>query len=110
MRAYFLEAKFSLRHLVAMALSDVDTSNTETFTDACARDPVLVTLRPRVHVEPDGPTDEGTPGAIVLADGRTVSIAHDVGGARDRVGRRAAGRDAGRGPSGHRIRIAPLES
>jgi 2-methylcitrate dehydratase PrpD len=73
-----LEAKFSFRHLVAMTLSDVDTSNTESFTDASARDEGLVALRQRVHVEPDGPPQAGTPVEVVLLDGRTLSIAHDV--------------------------------
>ena len=73
-----LEAKFSLRHLVAMALSDVDTANTESFTDACARDAALVTLRQRVEVEADGPDRAGTPVDVVLRDGATLRIAHDV--------------------------------
>jgi 2-methylcitrate dehydratase PrpD len=73
-----LAAKFSLRHLVAMALSDVDTANTESFTDECACDPDLVALRRRVDVEPDGPDRAGTPVDVILRDGATLRIAHDV--------------------------------
>jgi 2-methylcitrate dehydratase PrpD len=73
-----LEAKFSLRHLAAMTLSDVDTSNTASFTDASAADDDLVRLRRRVVVEPDGPDRGGTPVEVALHDGRSVSIAHDV--------------------------------
>jgi 2-methylcitrate dehydratase PrpD len=86
-----LEAKFSLRHLVAMALSDVDTANTDSFTDACARDTGLVSLRQRVDVEPDGPDRAGTPVDVVLRDGATLRIAHDVSvPATDLDGQRAA--------------------
>jgi 2-methylcitrate dehydratase PrpD len=73
-----LEVKFSLGHLVAMTLSDVDTSNAESFTDSSAVDAGLIRLRQRVDVVQDGPDAEGTPVDIVLRDGRTVSIAHDV--------------------------------
>jgi 2-methylcitrate dehydratase PrpD len=73
-----LEAKFSLRHLVAMTLSDVDTSSTGSFTDACARDADLVRLRQRVEVAEDGPMQSGTPVDVVLLDGRTLNAAQDV--------------------------------
>ena len=86
-----LAAKFSLRHLVAMTLSDVDTANADSFTDACARDADLVRLRQRVEVAPDGPLQSGTPVDVVLLDGRTVSAAHDVNTpATDLDGQRAA--------------------
>jgi len=73
-----LEAKFSLRHLVAMTLSDVDTSSTGSFTDACARDTDLVRLRQRVEVAEDGPNQSGTPVDVLLLDGRTLNAAQDV--------------------------------
>jgi 2-methylcitrate dehydratase PrpD len=73
-----LEAKFSLRQLAAMTLSDVDTSNTASFTDASAADDALVRLRQRVVVEPDGPDRGGTPVEVLLRDGRSVAIAYDV--------------------------------
>jgi 2-methylcitrate dehydratase PrpD len=73
-----LETKFSLRHLAAMTLSDVDTSSADSFTDACAHDPELVRLRQRVRVEADGPDRAGTPVDVALLDGRQLSIAFDV--------------------------------
>jgi 2-methylcitrate dehydratase PrpD len=86
-----LEAKFSLRHLAAMTLSDVDTSSTASFTDESARDELLVRLRQRVVVEPDGPERGGTPIQVRLRDGRSVEIACDVSvPATDLDGQRAS--------------------
>jgi len=47
-----LETKFSLRHTVAMALAGIDTSSMASYDDASAADPLLSTLRERIHVEP----------------------------------------------------------
>lgn len=46
-----LEAKFSLRHTVAMALAGVDTADMASYSDSAANDPALASLRERVHVE-----------------------------------------------------------
>jgi 2-methylcitrate dehydratase PrpD len=73
-----LQSKFSLNQLAAMTLSDVDTSNAASFTDESAQDPALVSVRQRVQVRADGPNQGATPVDVVLRDGRTLSIAHDV--------------------------------
>lgn len=46
-----LEAKFSLRHTVAMALAGVDTAGLDSFSDDAVRRPDVVALRERVAVE-----------------------------------------------------------
>ncbi|WP_300517820.1 MmgE/PrpD family protein [Aliiroseovarius sp.] len=48
-----LEVKFSYAHVAAMALSGVPTGALQSFSDAVARDPALVTLAARVRVEAD---------------------------------------------------------
>jgi 2-methylcitrate dehydratase PrpD len=73
-----LEVKFSLRHTGALALSGIDTAAIDTFSDATARDDVLVALRRRIDVVVDRRGGGPTPVDVVLADGRTLSLAHDV--------------------------------
>jgi len=46
-----LEAKFSLRHTVAMAMAGIDTSDLASYSDASAADPLLAALRERIDVE-----------------------------------------------------------
>jgi 2-methylcitrate dehydratase PrpD len=46
-----LEAKFSLRHTVAMALAGVDTAGLDSFSDEAVHAPEVAALRERVHVE-----------------------------------------------------------
>jgi 2-methylcitrate dehydratase PrpD len=46
-----LEAKFSLRHVVAMALAGLDTANLANYSDESTNEPVLTGLRDRVQVE-----------------------------------------------------------
>jgi 2-methylcitrate dehydratase PrpD len=46
-----LEAKFSLRHTVAMVLGGIDTTDTASYSDTATNDPALTCLRQRVHVE-----------------------------------------------------------
>lgn len=46
-----LEAKFSLRHTVAMALAGIDTADMASYSDSATNDPALARLRERVHVE-----------------------------------------------------------
>ncbi|MEO0936735.1 MAG: MmgE/PrpD family protein [Pseudomonadota bacterium] len=48
-----LGAKFSYRHVIAMAAHGHSTADITAFTDACATDPALVSFRDRVHVTPD---------------------------------------------------------
>ena len=45
-----LEAKFSLRHTVAMALAGVDTAGLDAFSDEAVRAPEVAALRERVQV------------------------------------------------------------
>lgn len=47
-----LEAKFSVRHLVAMALLGRDTTDHAAFTDALAADPEIGAVRQRITAEP----------------------------------------------------------
>ncbi|MEM7506718.1 MAG: MmgE/PrpD family protein [Pseudomonadota bacterium] len=47
-----LEVKFSVRHLVAMAILDRDTTDPHAYDADLARDPDLVTLSGRIDVEP----------------------------------------------------------
>src|SRR3954469_16381218 len=46
-----LEAKFSLRQTVAMALTGVDTANLDSFNDAVTQDPRIRTLREKVDID-----------------------------------------------------------
>ena len=46
-----LEAKFSVRHTVAMALEGIDTADIASFTDAATNNPAVVELRQRVTVD-----------------------------------------------------------
>jgi|HubBroStandDraft_1064217.scaffolds.fasta_scaffold32059_3 2-methylcitrate dehydratase PrpD len=73
-----LEVKFSLRHTGALALAGKDTAAIGTFSDETARDGDLVSLRRRIEVVVDRRGGGPTPVDVVLADGRTLSAAHDV--------------------------------
>jgi 2-methylcitrate dehydratase PrpD len=75
-----LEAKFSLRLTTAMALSGVDTSRLDAFSDETAADPQLVKLRDRVTTD----FQNGWPHTlaeidIFLTDGNMVTARHDAG-------------------------------
>lgn len=75
-----LEAKFSLRLTVAMALSGRNTSGIETYTDTLTQEPDLVRLRDLATIE----FVEGYPQAkadvvIELRDGRSFKASHDAG-------------------------------
>lgn len=48
-----LEMKFSIRHLVAMAISRVDTTNLEAYCEETAKRPDLVDLTARVEIVPN---------------------------------------------------------
>ena len=75
-----LEAKFSLRLTVAMALAGLDTGRLDTFSDAACDDPILVRLRDRVGIEfqPDWPASRAEV-ALHLSDGTEFFAAHDSG-------------------------------
>lgn len=75
-----LEAKFSLRLTVAMALAGRDTSGIETYTDALTRDPELVRLRDLATIEfVDGYPEASAEVSITAADGTRFSAGHDAG-------------------------------
>jgi 2-methylcitrate dehydratase PrpD len=75
-----LEAKFSLRQTVAMALSGVDTASLGAYSVATATDPALVALRERVNFDfrEDFP-EAGAEIAVELKDGRKASAKFDAG-------------------------------
>ena len=75
-----LEAKFSLRQTVAMALSGVDTASLAAYSKTTANDPALVQLRDKLALD----FREGWPQAkgeleVTLSDGRVVKASHDAG-------------------------------
>ena len=75
-----LEAKFSLRQTVAMALSGVDTASLGAYSQKTANDPALVRLREKLALE----FHEGWPQAkgelqVTLTDGRVLKASHDAG-------------------------------
>ena len=75
-----LEAKFSLRQTVAMALSGVDTASLAAYSKTTANDPALVQLRDKLALD----FREGWPQAkgeleVMLSDGRVVKASHDAG-------------------------------
>ena len=76
-----LEGKLSVAHAAAVALLR-GQAGVEAFTDACVRDPDVVSLRRRVRATPDAALDKAA--ALVrigLIDGRTVerAAAHAIG-------------------------------
>ena len=75
-----LEAKFSLRQTVAMALAGVDTASLGAYSVATATDPALVALRQRVSLDfrEDYP-EAGAEIAVELTDGRKASATFDAG-------------------------------
>ncbi len=75
-----LEAKFSLRQTVAMALSGVDTASLGAYAVATATDPALVGLRERVNFDfrEDFP-EAGAEIEVTMRDGRQVSASFDAG-------------------------------
>jgi 2-methylcitrate dehydratase PrpD len=75
-----LEAKFSLRQTVAMALSGVDTASLNAYSVATATDPALVALRERVNLNfrEDFP-EAGAEIEVTLQDGRKASATFDAG-------------------------------
>ncbi len=76
-----LEAKFSLRHVVAMALAGVDTASMTSYSDPSTNDPALTALRDRVHVELVRECSALTQAELVIetVDGATLRRRHDCG-------------------------------
>jgi 2-methylcitrate dehydratase PrpD len=75
-----LEAKFSLRQTIAMALTGVDTANLESYNDAVTQDPRIQALRQKVDIDfkPDWAHSLAEM-AIQLDDGTTIEATHDSG-------------------------------
>jgi 2-methylcitrate dehydratase PrpD len=75
-----LEAKFSLRQTVAMALSGVDTASLGAYSAQTATDPALVALRERVAVDfQDGWPQAAAEIEVTLGDGHVLRADHDAG-------------------------------
>jgi 2-methylcitrate dehydratase PrpD len=83
-----LEAKFSLRQTVAMALTGVDTANVDSYNEAITQEPRIKTLRDKMAIEfQTGWTKSLAEMSIQLDDGTTLEAAHDSGIPRADVGR-----------------------
>ena len=75
-----LEAKFSLRQNVAMALSGVDTASLGAYSAATATDPTLVRLREKLVLDfHDGWPQAAAELEVALTDGRVLKAKHDAG-------------------------------
>lgn len=75
-----LEIKFSIRHLLAMVIADVNTSDIGSYTDECAADATLVALRSKVNVIAEN-FESRTASRITLRlrDGNECSGELDIG-------------------------------
>jgi 2-methylcitrate dehydratase PrpD len=75
-----LEAKFSLRQTVAMALTGVDTANLDSYNEAVTQEPRIKTLRDKMSIEfkPNWQHSVAEM-AIQLDDGTTLEATHDSG-------------------------------
>ena len=75
-----LEAKFSLRQTVAMALTGVDTANLDSYNEAVTQEPRIKALRDKMTIEfKPGWAKSVSEMAIQLDDGTTVEATHDSG-------------------------------
>jgi 2-methylcitrate dehydratase PrpD len=75
-----LEAKFSLRLTSALALSGIDTSSLETYSEAIATDPSIAALRDKVSVDFQSAWPHAAAEMrVTLADGRVLEARHDAG-------------------------------
>jgi 2-methylcitrate dehydratase PrpD len=76
-----LEAKFSLRHAVAMALAGADTCSLASFSDEAALDPGLCGVRDRVQVEMHDRCGSLTLAEVIVetCDGTVLRRRHDSG-------------------------------
>ena len=82
-----LEAKFSLRLTVALALAGRDTSGIATFDDAVTRDPELVRLRDLATITFDDSFPEAKAEVAIVAPGGRFAAMHDAGVADSDLGR-----------------------
>jgi 2-methylcitrate dehydratase PrpD len=75
-----LEAKFSLRQTVAMALAGIDTASLGAYSAATATDPALVALREKVTLDfQDNWPQAAAEIEVALGDGRVLRASHDAG-------------------------------
>jgi 2-methylcitrate dehydratase PrpD len=75
-----LEAKFSLRQTVAMALTGVDTANLDSFNEAVTQEPRIKDLRDKMAIEFQPRWAHSLAEmAIQLDDGTTIEVTHDSG-------------------------------
>jgi 2-methylcitrate dehydratase PrpD len=75
-----LEAKFSLRQTVAMALSGVDTAALGAYSPETASDPALVRLREKMALDfRDGWPQAAAELEVATTDGRVLKTSHDAG-------------------------------
>jgi 2-methylcitrate dehydratase PrpD len=75
-----LEAKFSLRQTVAMALAGIDTASLGAYSAATVTDPALVRLRDKVTLDfQDGWPQAAAEIEVQLGDGRVLRAGHDAG-------------------------------
>jgi 2-methylcitrate dehydratase PrpD len=75
-----LQAKFSLRQTVAMALAGVDTASLAAYSPATANDPGLVALRDKVSLDfQDGWPQAAAEIEVALSDGTVLRARHDAG-------------------------------
>jgi 2-methylcitrate dehydratase PrpD len=75
-----LEAKFSLRQTIAMALSGIDTASLSAYSAVSATDPTLVALRDKVVLDfQDGWPQAAAEIEVALGDGRVLRASHDAG-------------------------------
>jgi 2-methylcitrate dehydratase PrpD len=75
-----LEAKFSLRQTVAMALAGIDTASLGAYSVATATDPALVGLRERVSFDfREDFAEAGAEVEVALNDGRKAVATFDAG-------------------------------
>jgi 2-methylcitrate dehydratase PrpD len=75
-----LEAKFSLRQTVAMALTGVDTANLDSYNEAITQEPRIKALRDKMTIEfQPGWAKSVSEMAIQLDDGTLVEATHDSG-------------------------------
>ncbi len=75
-----LEAKFSLRQTVAMALTGVDTAALDAYTDEVTQEPRIRALRDKMSIEfQPGWSHSLAEMAIQLDDGTTIEAKHDSG-------------------------------
>lgn len=73
-----LEAKFSYRLIVALALLGHDTAALGTYTDALCADPQVIALRERVTVQADETLAETEALVTLDADGGTMEAHYDL--------------------------------